>query len=363
MLVAVAVAAGPLAAQAPDSAGHLDLAAYAANPRVQHYLEYFTGRARDRFAQWLKRGSSVQSLIGDRLERAGLPNELSFLPLVESGYSNTAVSRAGAVGMWQFIPETARNYGLRVDRWVDERRDPERATDAATRHLSDLQSQFGSPYLAMAAYNAGAGRITRGLTRLALDSSASGPSQDDGFFRLAGERSLLAKETQDYVPQLIAAAIIGKDPEKFGFTPPAPAPATPVKHDSVKIDRPVRLAQVARAVGLSSSELYRLNPQFIRGVVPPDGGVIRLPEGMGSRLEAQLAQIPTANPYLGLRRTEGRRRPRDPSQPVHVRVRAGETLDSIAARLNVSADALRRTNALPKGYPLIRGQILRVPEG
>ena len=143
------------------------------------------------------------------------PGDLVYLALIESGFSNTATSRAKAVGMWQFMKGTAKLYGLRVDSWVDERRDPYRATDAAARHLRDLNRRFGSLYLAAAAYNAGSGKVSRGLIRLPDDDSDS-PNSDAAFFRLY-DTKLLRRETKDYVPKLIAAALIAKQPKRYGF--------------------------------------------------------------------------------------------------------------------------------------------------
>ena len=140
-----------------------------------------------------------------------------YLALIESGFSNTATSRAKAVGMWQFMKGTAKCYGLRVDSWVDERRDPYRATDAAARHLKDLNERFGSVYLAAAAYNAGAGKVSRGLRRLPDDEDADSINSDATFFRLY-DTKLLRRETKDYVPKLIAAARIAKEPARYGFT-------------------------------------------------------------------------------------------------------------------------------------------------
>src|SRR6266545_881083 len=156
-----------------------------------------------------------EAMIRQRLQAEGLPGDLVYLALIESGFSNTATSRARAVGMWQFMKGTGRLYGLRVDRWVDDRRDPIKATDAAVRHLKDLTGMFGSYYLAAAAYNAGAGRVSRGLNRLPDDETDTIPS-DATFFRLY-DTKLLRRETKDYVPKLIAAAIIAKEPTRYGF--------------------------------------------------------------------------------------------------------------------------------------------------
>ena len=192
----------------------IDVTTFAANRRVLEYLEFFQVDSRDRFEIWLSRLGRYEGMIRERLRARGLPEDLVYLTLIESGLSNTAVSRARAVGMWQFIAGTARLYGLTVDPWVDERRDPYRATQAAVNYLSDLVQRMGSVYLAAAAYNAGAGRIERGLSRLPGEPDTL---TDHTFFQLA-DRRYLRRETRDYVPKLIAAALIAKQPERYGFT-------------------------------------------------------------------------------------------------------------------------------------------------
>ena len=181
--------------------------------RVRYYVEFFQGKARDRFAIWLTRLPRYEAMIRDSMTSNDLPSDMVYLAMIESGYSNTAVSRSRAVGMWQFMRGTGKMYGLRIDYWVDERRDPFKATDAAARHLADLRDRFGSLFLASAAYNAGAGRVSRGLRRLPADQRNPDEITDETFFQLYQTRYLV-RETKDYVPKLIAAALIAKQPEK-----------------------------------------------------------------------------------------------------------------------------------------------------
>jgi len=183
----------------------IDVETYNSHHRVQWYLSFFQGKGRERMGIWLNRMQRYEPMIRQRLTREGLPGDLVYLALIESGFSNTATSRAKAVGMWQFMKGTAKFYDLRVDSWVDERRDPYKATDAAARHLRDLNERFGSLYLAAAAYNAGGGRVSRGLRKLRPDPDET--NADAAFFRLYDTR-LLRRETKDYVPKLIAAALI-----------------------------------------------------------------------------------------------------------------------------------------------------------
>ena len=157
----------------------IDVLTYANHPRVRYYLAYFQGPARSRMQVFLSRGARYEPLIRARFQDEGLPGDLGYLALIESGYSNEAVSRAYAVGMWQFMRGTGAGYGLRVDSWVDERRDPVKATDAAARHLRDLRQRFGSLYLAAAAYNAGAGKVSRSLGKLEWDAPAAADDSVD----------------------------------------------------------------------------------------------------------------------------------------------------------------------------------------
>src|SRR6478672_12125472 len=193
----------------------IDVATYNSHDRVQYYLDFFQDRGRDRMGIWLTRLPRYETMIRERLQREGLPGDLVYLALIESGFSNTATSRAKAVGMWQFMKRTGKGYGLRVDSWVDERRDPYKATDAAAKHLADLNRRFGSLYLAAAAYNAGSGKVSRGIIR--LPDEESDPTRSDAtFFRLY-DTKLLRRETKDYVPKLITAALIAKQPRRYGF--------------------------------------------------------------------------------------------------------------------------------------------------
>ena len=175
----------------------------------------FSGRSRERIADRLERGSRYEPMIRAKMKAGGLPEDMYYLALVESGFDPHAYSRAAAVGMWQFMTSTARGMGMRVDWWVDERRDPVRSTAAAVRFLRGLRDQFGSLYLAAAAYNGGPGRVSRGLARYADDLENT--AGDDAFFVLA-EKDYLRNETREYVPQLIAAALIAKEPTRYGMT-------------------------------------------------------------------------------------------------------------------------------------------------
>ena len=241
----------------------IDVETYNSHHRVQWYLSFFQGKGRERMGIWLNRMQRYEPMVRERLAREGLPGDLAYLALIESGFSNTATSRAKAVGMWQFMKGTAKFYDLRVDSWVDERRDPFKATDAAARHLKDLNQRFGSLYLAAAAYNAGGGRVSRGLRKLRPDPDET--NADAAFFRLADTR-LLRRETKDYVPKLIAAAVIAKEPAKYGFSV---TPAEPLVYDSMVVPTMTGLDVIARLSDTTVAAIRELNPQFLRLATPP----------------------------------------------------------------------------------------------
>lgn len=428
----------------------IDVRTFATHPRVQYYLNYFQGVSRAGMQVFLERGARYETIIRQRFEAEGLPGDLGYLALIESGYSNDAVSRAHAVGMWQFMRPTARGYGLRIDTWVDERRDPMKATDAAARHLRHLRERFGSLYLAAAAYNAGAGKVSRSLGKLQWEAPVESdtlvadttsvpvaeedapadvePPPDDlealtestdiasdaAFFRLA-RTDLLATETQDYVPKLIAAAVIAKQPERFGLTPPLPAPFS---YDSIVVTSSTGLDLIARLAEASVTEIRELNPQYLRLATPPRSeAVIRLPPGTGEKVAQRYTAVPPservrfithvirpgetisriaaryhlptgeilkANPKVKATRLRAGARLVIPAVAVPSalairatgnsfgpgthrarfathRVRSGETLIGIARRYRVTLKELRRVNALPVEYTLKAGKRLRIP--
>ncbi|HZI22845.1 MAG TPA: lytic transglycosylase domain-containing protein, partial [Gemmatimonadales bacterium] len=278
-----AIGAAPAAA-APTF--DIDVSSFATNRRVLEYLEFFQVDARDRFAIWLSRLGRYQGMIRERMRAKGLPEDLVYLTLVESGLSNTAVSRAKAVGMWQFMASTARLYGLTVDPWVDERRDPFRATAAAANYLADLRERLGSVYLAAAAYNAGVGRIERGIDRLPGETD----SVDDHTFFQLSDRRYLRRETRDYVPKLIAASLIAKQPERYGFEPD---PLPPLVFDEVTVPDATGLDVIARLADTTVAALLELNPQFVRGITPPGRNVVvRVPRGRGTVVAQRYDSLP-----------------------------------------------------------------------
>jgi membrane-bound lytic murein transglycosylase D len=318
----------------------IDVTSFAAHRRVLEYLRFFQVDARDRFSIWLSRLGRYEGMIRARLRARGLPEDLVYLTLIESGLSNTAVSRAKAVGMWQFMASTGRVYGLAIDPWVDDRRDPFKATDAAVNHLADLVERLGSVYLAAAAYNAGAGRVERGIGRLpgTVDSLT-----DQVFFQLAEQR-YLRRETRDYVPKLIAAALIAKQPRRYGFT--EIAPLAPLVFDEVMVPDATGLDVIARLADTSVAAVLELNPHFVRGVTPPGRSVtVRVPRGRGTQVAAGYDDLPVT----------------DRVTFVDHYVTRGETLSEIARRYRVSQAMIQAANPRLKPRALRIGQRLIVP--
>jgi peptidoglycan lytic transglycosylase D len=281
----------PVAAvdSAIEPAWDIEVHAYEATARVGRYVRLFSGSAKDHIQVQLERGTRYESMIRTKMREGGLPEDMYYLGLVESGWDPNAYSKAAAVGMWQFMTSTARDMGMRVDWWVDERRDPVRSTTAAVRFIKDLKEQFGSLYLAAAAYDGGPGRVARGLSRYADDFE--GTTGDDLFFALANKNYLRA-ETREYVPQLIAAALIGKEPERYGLAiHPQPAFA----YDSVRVGPGTPLAAIATAASTNVVTLKDLNPQILRGMTPPkDSFQVRIPVGAADSFRVALAALPAS---------------------------------------------------------------------
>jgi peptidoglycan lytic transglycosylase D len=309
------------------------------NPRVQYWLDVFTGRERDRFALYLSRQGRFVDMIESKLSERGLPPELIYLAMIESGFSPIARSKARAVGMWQFIAGTARIEGLEVSEYLDERRDVERSTDAAINHLERLHNRFGSWYLAAAAYNSGEGRVSRAMNRRAKGEDGS----DELFWKI---HEGLPRETRDYVPKLIAATIIGRNREQFGFGDVIPLAPEPV--DRVMVDDAADLDVIAKAAGVPASVVAEMNPHLPRQVTPPNRETeVFLPEGTADQFQVAFAKIPAADRVRFLEHT----------------VRKGETLSQIARRYGSSVSLIQQTNGLRSANRLSIGQRLRIPRG
>lgn len=281
------VAVGP---EIPPPAWDIEVAPFESHSRVEYFVGRFSGPMRVAFERAMERQSRYAPMIHERLRRGGLPEDMIYLPLIESWYDPHAYSSAAAVGMWQFMATTARGVGMRVDWWVDERRDPVRSTDGAVTYLNQLRETFdGSIYLSAAAYNGGPGRVSRGLAANA--SSLEGVAGEALFFALSENPQALRAETRDYVPKLIAAALVGKDPQRYGV---AARMVTPFMWDSVLVDANVPLAAVAKAAGIPLDTVKDFNPQILRGMTPPSGEAVwlRMPLGSTAGLAEAMAALP-----------------------------------------------------------------------
>ncbi|MFO7653874.1 MAG: LysM peptidoglycan-binding domain-containing protein [Candidatus Krumholzibacteriia bacterium] len=299
------------------------------NKAVRKWLDYFTGNGRRHLSVWLERKSAVEPLITRILDEHGLPRELVYLAMIESGLSPRAHSSAGAVGPWQFMPGTGRRYGLRQNWWVDERRDFELSTQAAARYLSALYEEFGNWALVLAAYNSGENRVARQI-RL---------TGHDDYWRLR-----LPLQTTDYVPKFIAAARIGEDPDDYGFTV---GESAPVAFESVSVADATDLSLIAECAGVEAAEVALLNPALLRGASPPDLGeyAVRVPVGTGDRTAAELKKIPAD------RRLTWRSH----------RVQRGETLSQIASRYGTSTADISRLNNVRNPHLIRPGDQLLIP--
>ena len=306
------------------------------NQQVQFFLDRFTRDRREVVDKWFGRAGRYLAMIRDTPRDHGLPEDLAFVAMIESGFNPVAVSRAGAKGLWQFMAGTARSYGLRVDQWVDERLDPEKSTLAAAAYLRDLYAQFGSWSLAQAAYNAGEMKVLRAIRSVG--------SKD--FWTLS-RTGFLRQETKEFVPQIHAATVIGQDPSRYGFDVAEHAPADV---DFVSVPPATPLKSIATTSGVSMATLQALNPVLVKGVTPP-GGLYRLrvPAGTGPAVHAALVE---RKPTVGASRTSGR-------QDVHV-VRSGDTVSGIAKRYGISVADLRRWNSLAAGDRIRPGDRLVV---
>ncbi|HEY7816659.1 MAG TPA: LysM peptidoglycan-binding domain-containing protein, partial [Vicinamibacteria bacterium] len=295
--------------------------------------EMFQTQKRDWFQEALDRGALYVPLFHRVLEEEGLPKDLIYLSMIESAFKPRAVSRAGARGLWQFITGTGKLYGLRQDYWVDDRFDPEKATRAAARHLKDLYDEFGDWYLAMAAYNAGPRRIERAIQR----------SGNRDFWALSQKR-FLPRETRSYVPLILAATLIGKNPEAYGFTRPS---ASPLEFDVVDIDAPIDLETAAESAGTTVDEMKVLNPELRHWVTPLDrpAYALKIPKGSRGAFDAAVAAIPL-NERVRF--------------SAHV-VERGDTLSKIALRYGTTVEALASANNMRSRTMIHPGQVLTVP--
>jgi len=304
------------------------------NQRVLSYVELFQGRLHDFIEEGMKRGSKYLPMIQNVFRAEGLPLDLAYVPLVESAFKPNALSRANAKGVWQFMAGTALENGLRRDWYIDERSDPEKATQAAARYLKTLAGLFnGDWHLALASYNGGPGRMQKAMKRTGLDD----------FWAIAQNPRILPRETREYVPMILAAIIIARNPAQYGFDF---EPDAPLSYERVMLDRPIDLRRVAEWASTTIDEIQALNPELRRWTTPlkDDQYELKVPMGTAEIVNARLAEAPVEQASLKW-----------------YTVKRGETLPIIARKLSVSRNDLADANYLPAAARLAAGQQLMVP--
>jgi membrane-bound lytic murein transglycosylase D len=308
------------------------------NALVKKWIHYFSVRDRARFARFLERGETYRELIQQTLKENGVPPEIYYLGLIESGYVTHAKSHARATGPWQFMPFTGKRYGLRIDSYADERRDIMRSTKAAAHYLRDLHNVFQSWYLAMAAYNAGEGRILGAIMR--------GKSRN--YWELVEKRAL-PPETRSYVPKFLAALLIGRHMDRYGFEA-NPTQRWP-KLDLVTVPGGVSLTALAKATKTSIVDIKKYNAHLLRGYTPPSTSEygLWLPAHMSSAFSESSENITQlSRKTITHERTTAQSRAKYQASAKRVvhRVRRGEALSVIAQKYGVPLSRIKRTNAL-----------------
>jgi membrane-bound lytic murein transglycosylase D len=266
----------------PDVALPAPFIPQALNSKVEYFIDYFQSKGRPDFSRWLSRSSRYIPMMKEVFKRNGMPVDLVYVAMIESGFRMHARSSANAVGPWQFMSGTGRNYSLRIDQWIDERKEPLKSTMAAALYLKELSGIFnGNWYLAAAGYNAGENKILRAIAMY----------NTSDFWKLT-RGSYLKRETREYVPKLLAAAIIAKDPAHYGFSNVAYLP--PIEFDTVRIPTRTNLELVARLTGTSNENIRELNPDLRHGCTPPNypDFKLKIPKGTKMRFEAEFAKIP-----------------------------------------------------------------------
>lgn len=298
----------------------LQLEQYETYPKVQKWLTYFKTRGRKELQKNLNRGEYYKQTFLKLLRQQGLPQELYFMALIESGFKPSAVSSAQAVGVWQFISETGKRYGLRIDGYVDERKDPIRATLAAASYLNDLRNVFDSWFLAMAAYNTGETRIMNMIVRYKTRNPW-----------VLFEQKRFPKETSNYVPKIIAAYLIGMDPEKYGLEHPKGEPMPDLI--SISLPAPVKISDVANRLGISVKEILKNNPHLHSSMTPAYLDSYRLWFEKKHTEEQLLAKLDDITVL-----------PRHAVSPGYYKIKRGDTLGKIAKKFGLSVKTLKQMN-------------------
>lgn len=302
------------------------------NDEVLRWLDYYSRKRHASFAPGLARGGRYVDMFRRIFAEHGLPQDLVYMAHVESAYKTSAYSRAHAKGVFQFISSTGRRYGLRIDWYVDERSDPEKAANAAAEYLKDLYEEFGDWYLALASYNGGEGRMRRSLRH----------SGETDFFAMT-RRRYFRRETRNYVPAILAATLISKEPEKYGFDVTYDDPVT---YESFQVRGPVDLRVLAKCAGTDLDTMKLLNPALRRMQTPPDGATdVRVPVGTAATAQAALEKIPAKDRILYARH----------------KVRRGDTLGALARNYGVSVSSIQAANRMGRSTMIREGRVLMIP--
>jgi membrane-bound lytic murein transglycosylase D len=308
------------------------------NSKVEYFLYYFQTSGKPSFSRWLSRSSRYLPMMKEILKREGMPEDLVYVAMIESGFQMHARSWANAVGPWQFISDTGRRYSLRIDQWVDERKDPVKATTAAALYLKELYGMFnGDWYLAAAGYNAGENKILRAISMY----------NTSDFWEIS-RGSYLKRETKEYVPKLLAAAIIAKDPARYGFSDIAYLPA--IEFETVKIPSRTDLELVAKLSGTTYETIRELNPDLRHWCTPPNypDYELKLPKGTRQQFELEYAKVP------------GDKRFTEKVLYTNYQAHKKDSLKTVARRFGTSPETLSELNGLSKGSR-IAGKKLVVP--
>lgn len=309
------------------------------NDRVLAWIDYFTGPGRDRFGRYIKRSGRYAPMIRQTLKSYGLPQDILYLAMIESGFSSKAKSSASAVGVWQFIRATGNRYGLDQDVWIEERQDAEKQTHAAAKYLRDLYNEFGDWYLAFAAYNSGEGTVRRAIARHGVKDFWVLTEPNRGSFRA---------ETRDYVPKFIAAAIIAKNPAQFGFA--HIQPDAPIVYETVVVDTHVDIDVIAKCVGVDTETIDIMNSELKLGTAPPHYKV-KVPVGMGKKFQLALARIAPED--------------RVKASTTYEKHTVGkhENVSTIARHFGVKPGTILAANGLRNARAVKRGMTLTIPVG
>ena len=311
-----------------DREGHIPLVT---NSQVESYIRYFQGKGRKGFNVWLKRYVQYKDIILPILDEYDLPEELIVVSMIEAGLDPKAVSRAQAVGLWQFMYSTGKEYGLNRNWYIDERQDPIKSTHAAAKYFKDLYKEFDDWYLVLAAYNGGWGRLNRALKL----------HETSDYWQLYS----LPQETKNYIPYYLSAAIIVKNPEKYGFKIPR---SNPLKYDVVQIEKSADLTVIAKAAGTKLSTIKRLNPELRQPATPNNGPYsLNIPVGKKDIFYKKFSEIPEDRKFA--------------FQKVEHRVQKGENLISIASKYRVLVADLQTINNISNINKLSIGQRLKIP--